>query len=666
LAANQRQYTAIFSIGGRLLGSFSGAMAKAQARLHGLQTTALAVGRSVTHLAGAMLSLGGVLGGLAAGKIFHTIFGEAIKEAQAVDDRTRALRQSLMATNKVRAAAAKAGVPTLQIADEQLRLMREQWEQMGKNRVVSEEMYDISAAILAKQGILPKNLVETNKQLAKMVVYMKGVSATEEDMAEMAFRVGKAIHGVGRGRELFMLGIPGLNKEALKDFQALTSDQARYNFLMERFKRIQDFNAEASATGFGKLKILNNEMRQMAIRIGHDIEPALGQLADTWREVLRELEPYIRGFIKLAVQGFIWLAKQIHENAIPALRDFLAWVKENQTWLVPLAKDLAIATAVFVGLGVAVYALGTAFAVLSSPVTWIALLISGIVLLVRHWDDIEKMWPAVATFSHNFQQAWIDMADKLDRFDKALKPFVETFKQSFVDLYNNLAWFDNATKPYIDRFRENFMQGWRDLGTNIGKGAKAVGEGAKAVGGAIGATWKEIFTNTEAAHGLPPGFLSAVAKQENVNPAYNNPLGLSGAGGPYRYPTPAAGAAAVEKQARLITNPTGPYRDFVRSGYKDIDAFARVWSPVGAANDPYGTNATEASGIRSAMRTMPPPQASTTSTVHFAPNITIHGDATEAEQKALDARLRDLSRTFIDDWEEAQNQSRRLSYQGGY
>jgi len=56
----------------------------------------------------------------------------------------------------------------------------------------------------------------------------------------------------------------------------------------------------------------------------------------------------------------------------------------------------------------------------------------------------------------------------------------------------------------------------------------------------------------------------------------------------------------------------------------------------------------------------------TTHHVNFAPNITIHGNASESEQRAMDSRLRDLASDFIDQFSRAQRQERRLSYEGGY
>jgi hypothetical protein len=58
--------------------------------------------------------------------------------------------------------------------------------------------------------------------------------------------------------------------------------------------------------------------------------------------------------------------------------------------------------------------------------------------------------------------------------------------------------------------------------------------------------------------------------------------------------------------------------------------------------------------------------ATHSTSVSFAPNIVIHGNATEADQRAMDSRLRDLSADFVKQFERAQRQERRLSYEGGY
>lgn len=109
--------------------------------------------------------------------------------------------------------------------------------------------------------------------------------------------------------------------------------------------------------------------------------------------------------------------------------------------------------------------------------------------------------------------------------------------------------------------------------------------------------WESIFRQAEQQYHLRPGLLSAIAHQEAVHHSHNNPLGISpGGGGVATYRTPAQAQRAIFHQAFLLSNPNGPYRNFVRTG--NVDDLARVYSPVGARNDIYGTNATEGAGIR--------------------------------------------------------------------
>jgi hypothetical protein len=108
------------------------------------------------------------------------------------------------------------------------------------------------------------------------------------------------------------------------------------------------------------------------------------------------------------------------------------------------------------------------------------------------------------------------------------------------------------------------------------------------------AKWGPVFEQLAPKYGLDPDILKAIALQENVNPKYNNPLGRSDDSGVHHYSEDQA-QAQIESQIKLLTNPHGPYADFVKTG--NIYDLAKVYSPVGAKNDVYGTNASEPSGI---------------------------------------------------------------------
>src|SRR5258707_3792904 len=107
--------------------------------------------------------------------------------------------------------------------------------------------------------------------------------------------------------------------------------------------------------------------------------------------------------------------------------------------------------------------------------------------------------------------------------------------------------------------------------------------------------WDPYLDEAAAKYNVDPALLKSITRQENVNPGDLNPLGISpGGGGPTHFHNLDAAKAAIDRQVALMVDPKGPYGD-IRT--KSIDQIAAVYSPVGASNDPYGTNSTEAAGI---------------------------------------------------------------------
>jgi hypothetical protein len=104
-----------------------------------------------------------------------------------------------------------------------------------------------------------------------------------------------------------------------------------------------------------------------------------------------------------------------------------------------------------------------------------------------------------------------------------------------------------------------------------------------------------VFEDAGAAHGFDPKVLMAIAMQENVASGDMNPLGISDDSGPHHYSSPEEAEAAIHRQVAVMTSPSGPYKDYIQSG--NLNDLAKVYSPVGASNDPYHTNSGEASGI---------------------------------------------------------------------
>jgi hypothetical protein len=649
-----------------MLGSFRGAMLAAQSRLKGLEKTAASAGKSVVKLGSLFSTLFAGIAAFGVGAIFKKIFEGADEAARAADQRTRALTAALMQQNFIRA----RGRDYAKAQGEELFKHN---EALAKQGVISAELLDAGAAQLAITRLGPREIAATIGPLSDALVAFKGINATQEDMQTLAKGFGVAVQK-GMTKPLSAFGIIFTDQEQ-KMFKAM-SRRERYDELTRRVRGFAGESARALNTPLGRIQALDNRIELMQRHIGDATLESRAAMADAWGGALEQLEPIFIKIGNAAAKTATWVGHQMAdatkqlstpeavrtwEDLGKAMRGVGNAITGTQTtgnkdetvgtmfgsWLrgalADFARDLTKTAIAITNLK-------------AETKKWWADFYGGLLLIKPYWDRI-----------YNKTAEWIHLIDDdhihagLAKIGQDMKEFIEDPLGAIINRWKEF-------KGLIGLGDKNAFQGGggtfggHGAGSSWGPvaGAAASGGPARQAAGSVNASLPQI----EKAHGLPAGFLSAVAQQENVNPAYNNPLGLSGPHGPYHYSDAAAGAAAAERQARLITNPSGPYRDFVKSGYKDIDAFSRVWSPVGASNDPYGTNATEAAGIRAAMKRTGAPQASTS--VNFAPVVTIHGNASEAEQRALDSRLRDLAHDFVDNFKRAQRHERRLSYEGGY
>ena len=97
------------------------------------------------------------------------------------------------------------------------------------------------------------------------------------------------------------------------------------------------------------------------------------------------------------------------------------------------------------------------------------------------------------------------------------------------------------------------------------------------------------FESAGQKYGIDPNFLAAIAWNETgggTSKAFrqgNNAMGISNASGPlYGFNSV---ADSIERQAATLARPTGPYRKA-----STIQEVGSIYSPVGAANDPYHLN----------------------------------------------------------------------------
>jgi hypothetical protein len=668
-----RQYTAIFAIGGRLLGSFKGAMAFAEARMRRLRALSLSFATGLKKIgAVAVGAFAGAFAGFGLSKIFSGMFEGAADQAVEVEQRTRALTFSLLKLNVIR----KGGLP---IAREQAALIEHHNALLSRQGVLSEEIYGELAKTLSLYGVPPKQIMASSAAMGDLLVATRGVTATTEDATSLARGLARAIY-TGQGRALIRYGII-IDKNWKKEH---VTYQSRLDSLMSMMQAYKGVNKAAENTPIGRIQKWRNELLRTRIEIGNEILPIQAEMADRWRTALPQMKPAIIFVFKGLLAIMLRVSRFITTRLIPAVNELRTWwerqgPEQRRRWTnlaiwiggVVAAMIALNAAAVLVGFSLKGAFIGLAVAgVIASIVkvrnayeTTQALIASKPVAIAPDYATNQQQWNELFI---GIQAAWI------------------TFKQWWTD-QGGLDWntiMGNLRKWWSDTFAElrrevsrlkddlthfdwtfGFKTQWHD----------AIDQ------------WRHFWHGPAAMPQAPPAPAAARAASRLPNPppaanaAANLPVDIPPAdissqdaaaravGG--RSAADAAARAAKLRgfqEGGLVTKPTIariaekqpevviPFDQWVRrlgtSGYP-LDPKGRAMAPTRAAYDAvYGHM----------QKATPPPH------VTFSPHITINGNATEEEQRSLDTRLRDLSRDFIKQFVAAQRQSRRLSFEGGY
>ena len=452
MAATSKQYTAHFLIGAKLLGSFRGAMAAAQARMRGLQRASMnmlrGVGASLRKI-GVLFT--GVFGGLAAfgaAKILGGIFKDATQEAEQANQRTRSLTQSLMRINSIRAKGEK-------YAKGQVDLIFKHNEAVAKTGLLHQDILDTTSQTMAQWGFGPKLIAQEAAPMADLLAHAKGISATEEDAQQLAQAVSKFVTQ-GKAKGLQQYGIVFGNEKEMARISKLSWEK-RLWYVNNYANKLKGANARLRETPEGRVKLLNNEMKDMSQRIGKQILPMQAKMADAWRSILPQVEPLLVQVQEAGMRAMTGLAKWVETTGLPAFKrltawlqgplaeawgkvmdkmwpalkkigdafakmfkgvvgegkDFattvgdlivksleklavvIEWVGNNADWLVPLVTTLTVA---FYAASIAIGVMNAVLAL--SPVGWIIIgitaLIAALVLLIKYPKQVsewvDKMW----------------------------------------------------------------------------------------------------------------------------------------------------------------------------------------------------------------------------------------------------------------------------------
>jgi len=462
--------------------------------------------------------------------------------------------------------------------------------------------------------------------------------------------MNKAIFG-GQGRGLRQYGI-FLDKDWGKQF---VTYQARLDDLMARMGFAEGESLRRAGDPVGRIAVMQKKLDELGKQIGYGLVPIVSDAADNVSDLITELS-------KVGNMPTIWGA------FVQTMRDF-----KTAIYGVDDASKQAKES------------LGTTFG------KWLSDELKSDLQTLQDIKDVLQWFAAWSSKSNQRYRA-------LHHMPAAGTGPLSSFFDTSVDIWGHkvdpsLGWHwpwdaQRATPtppPYsgVPAPSAGLPTGKVSAGYNTPGGAVPLANAAAAAGAGTLASvaasnklepYKKIFEEAGKQYGIDPRLLLAIAKQENVAARDLNPLGISpGGGGAAHYANMQAAREAIFRQVALMSagiyQGKGPYRKATT-----LAELAQIYSPIGAANDIYGTNATELAGWQAALRSMgadPNMALRSGGDTHnhynnFTPNVIIHGDATDEAQRAMDTRLRDLSQDFIEQMTRAQRQARRTSYEGGY
>jgi hypothetical protein len=593
--AAHRQYTAIFAVGGKLLGSFKGTMVAAEARLQRLRTAAVSFGKTMLKIAGAFGGLGAVFAGLGISKMLSSLFSGATEAAEAFERQTKIIQFTLLRNNKIMAAGHGDMKKSLAFAKAQEELIVKHNEHLAEQGVLSERVLNAMAAQMATLGVPPRQIMQATNAMADLLVATKGVSASEEEATSMATLLTRAIMKGKPTRALEKLGI-FLPKDWGKQYATF---QQRFDNIIKRLAWAKGRNLDEVLTPLGRIQKMRNELERTRKEIGEQMLPIQAKMADMWRTALPEIKPVILDAINLLGKGVDYVVRQGRE-----MMKVLQGPKAGQAWsdLLQNVRDLGAA-------------FGLALPKGKSLGKWLG------EELVKSLGDVNKMLGSDIEDIKRFK-------DGIDLLTKAVEGFLPKLRE-WLQYYGFAAVPPSppatlmTTTPLPPGVRAAAAYGG---GARVPASAPAT---QRAVGGSAGVRQGDVDQAADAL-GLPPGFASGgIAMQPQITTVAER------------------GPEAIIPLTRLAST------------------VSRLWSmsPQAKLRADYSDTPRLASPTASRIvsTTTAPVQH-----INFSPSITINGNATEPEQRAMDARLRLLANDFIKRFTAAQYQERRLSYEGGY
>jgi hypothetical protein len=322
--AAKKEYEAVLSLGAKISGSFKSAFGAARKSLDNLKKGAASLGKAFAPVwRGFQFALGG-LAAFGAAKIFENIFGGAAAAAKDASRRTLQLTAALQANQKLQ----KLGPDVIKGQVAALQQVADQLRQQG---VIHSDHFEEASRMLALFGQGPKTIARMLPALGDTLVATKGINASVEDMEKLTDAVTKAIKP-GQTKALKDYGII-FDENQQKAWKALTPLQRQEKLLVLLKEKYADVNAEAAKTPEGKIQQFHNELAAFSEDIGKTMIPMNAKWAEFWLEVLPTIKPLATDVFKTIARVMGDTASFAKEHVVPAINEIAEFFRGSEFML---------------------------------------------------------------------------------------------------------------------------------------------------------------------------------------------------------------------------------------------------------------------------------------------------------------------------------------------
>jgi hypothetical protein len=391
----------------------------------------------------------------------------AAKSILGLSDATREYRRTLATLDT---AADDAGVNTDKMREKFTDLMGV----FNDEDSVTEGLNNLMAA-----GFDEKNIDAITQQLEGAALKFKDTLKFEgiSDGLQETLATGKAI-----GPFAELLERSGVNLETFDEgLGKATTSAEKQNYVLQELsklgladvsKNFREQNADMIAA-----EKANVNWQNTVAKAGEKIEPITTKIREGFTKILDKVLELVSGAdleafgekIETAFDGFV-------NDTLPKIVDAVQWISDNKDFLTPIAIGIGVVTGALAALNIV---LGIQSAIMAAnPTTWIimgiiaaiTLLVTAIVLCVKHWDKIKAAGAAAWNW---IKDAWSAAGEWFSDIGNSISEGVSKawnkLKQGAADAWQGVK---NIFSKVGSFFSDTFSRAWQKVKDIFSTGGK--------------------------------------------------------------------------------------------------------------------------------------------------------------------------------------------------